>query len=354
MVAFFDTQLGRISKIISPTIVSFILINLIIVIFVYSEIGLLRVLVGNQALEIIEDNIFRGVTRFHPHVIVEKLIFFYLLSIIILGLIERRSKDFPRFKLQFSWLPAVVHVTFLSTFSAMSFLTVQRVHLVESLAVPWTLLWLFLEMMVVGSAFFIFTNIEKLWEVWIRYWKQCIIGGGLTFFFLLLNRYDMVQLVWKPLSYSIGKLIAFLLSITHPAVYYETQSFILGIGDFALKISGRCSGVEGMSLFLIVMTAIVVIDWKRINKVRAFLLYPLGILMMYYANILRIYLITLLGYVIFQKWGPEVAYRIVIEHFHSHIGWILYVVLILFFIRYAYPFTLRPDSSPPQKLQPAT
>jgi exosortase/archaeosortase family protein len=120
----------------------------------------------------------------------------------------------------------------------------------------------------------------------------------------------------------------------------------LNIRDFGVTIGGRCAGVEGMTLFTVLFFALLIIDWQKLSKWRALLLFPLGILRMYFANIFRIYLILVLGYEVSVRMGREAAYHLILEHFHSNIGWILYTALILLFFWLALPFLARRARTP--------
>ncbi len=95
--------------------------------------------------------------------------------------------------------------------------------------------------------------------------------------------------------------------------------------DFSVQIGSWCSGFEGVSLFIILLSAFVLLDWKLFSKVRhlwaAFVLTIPFVLVM---NAMRI-----AGLFLYAEWnvwrhGRTQAVWATIEAFHSNVGWVVY------------------------------
>ncbi|MBW3013798.1 exosortase/archaeosortase family protein, partial [Candidatus Woesearchaeota archaeon] len=98
--------------------------------------------------------------------------------------------------------------------------------------------------------------------------------------------------------------------------------------EHAVAIFKPCSGIEGISLFLLFFSIIAIIEWKTLNKKRLFVLYPLGVLFMFLINIARITFLIIAGIEI----SPEFA----MGGFPSNFGWILFAVFFFIFMYFSY------------------
>lgn len=148
------------------------------------------------------------------------------------------------------------------------------------------------------------------------------------------------EFIWPYLAIATSKAVYFLLSLSFSDAFIEFsfdfgEGFrypLLGVGDFVVKIAKGCSGIEGISLFFALFILIVFLEWKRINKFRAFSILPLGLLGCLFINALRIYLLLVVGAV----YSPEFA----IGTFHNNIGWILFSMYFLAFEYFTYDWML--------------
>lgn len=150
--------------------------------------------------------------------------------------------------------------------------------------------------------------------------------------FLLTAIFSAVfQANWVFFSTIIAKSVSLLLSLTFNSSvaksFYGTPT--LSLEGFTVNIGAPCSGIESASLFIFFYLAIVIFDWKTINRKLAAVLWIPGIIGMYLMNIIRIYLLMLVGYLI----SPKLAISI----FHENAGWIIFVLYIFVFWYFAYP-----------------
>ena len=153
-------------------------------------------------------------------------------------------------------------------------------------------------------------------------------------FILLLACYFFIiqgfQMVWRYLGNFVAKSIYFLLSLSFDNVYLNinaTRAPILGVGKFIVGISEECSGIDSLLLFLSLYGAIFALDRDRLNKKRMLLLLIPGIIVTVLYNILRVYVLILVG----VFYSPEFA----VDTFHTNAGWILFLIFFMIFWHFA-------------------
>lgn len=103
-----------------------------------------------------------------------------------------------------------------------------------------------------------------------------------------------------------------------------------------LQIVVGCSGIEGVSLFDLLFGLVVLIEWNRLIKARAFACYAAGIAAFLAANVVRIILLVVLG----NRLTPEIA----TGHFHKNAGWVFFVLVFLGILRLTYNWMRRPSA----------
>lgn len=164
-----------------------------------------------------------------------------------------------------------------------------------------------------------------VWELIKDKWKSILIffGIGTAYFFLI----QFFQLIWYNLSYFVTISLRFMLGLTFDNVYFSPGNKLsgprLGASGFNVGISNECSGVDSMLLFLSLYILLLVLDWKRLNKKRMLILLVPGIIGTVLYNILRIYLLILVGIFIDPKFAVDV--------FHTNIGWMLFLIFFVVF-----------------------
>jgi exosortase/archaeosortase family protein len=92
---------------------------------------------------------------------------------------------------------------------------------------------------------------------------------------------------------------------------------LLGINNFRAIVGKSCSGIDSFLLFTSLYTLIFILDYKRLKKKLAILLYFLGIVGMFFVNILRIFLLFIIGAYIDAKFAVGL--------FHTNAGWVLFL-----------------------------
>ena len=96
----------------------------------------------------------------------------------------------------------------------------------------------------------------------------------------------------------------------------QPQEFIIGTPRFTVQIGEMCCGYEGIGLILILLGIYLWIFRKRLRFPRAFAILPLGMVVIWVANALRIVALILVG----DRISPAVA----LGGFHSVAGWLAF------------------------------
>jgi exosortase E/protease (VPEID-CTERM system) len=106
------------------------------------------------------------------------------------------------------------------------------------------------------------------------------------------------------------------LHLVCPNPICRPAAWIVGTPSYSVKVYGPCSGAEAMTLILVFMGAYLAIFHRSYRFPRALILLPLGVSMMWLANVLRIVLLVAIGTLGY----PAVANK----GFHTHAGWLAF------------------------------
>lgn len=116
------------------------------------------------------------------------------------------------------------------------------------------------------------------------------------------------------------------------ALSYSTKIIppdILVVESFRVRVGEECSGLESLFMFSTLYGLIGYFEKKTLNTLKYALTYiPLAI-GLYFVNILRVYLLVLIGVL----WSPELAVNL----FHTYLGMVLFVIYFFFFLKFVYP-----------------
>jgi len=93
------------------------------------------------------------------------------------------------------------------------------------------------------------------------------------------------------------------------------------LSDFAVNIAPACSGYEGIGLVCSFVGVYLHIHKKDFKFPQALLLFPIGALLIWLLNVVRIVVLILIG----EHWSPDIA----VEGFHSQAGWLTFIIASL-------------------------
>ncbi len=107
------------------------------------------------------------------------------------------------------------------------------------------------------------------------------------------------------------------LVVADPVV--RPSKFVIGTEAFQVRIHSPCSGYQGITLVTMLFAAY--LWWFRAYHrfPRALVIFPVGVVLVYLANIVRIIALILVGIHI----SPEIA----VDGFHSQAGWVAFLVI---------------------------
>jgi exosortase/archaeosortase family protein len=149
---------------------------------------------------------------------------------------------------------------------------------------------------------------------------------GLIYFFI-----QFFHSSWSFFSHVVTKSVYFLLSLNFNAVVNFSQGVpIVGIDSFRIGIAESCSGISSLFLFMFLYVFSVCYDWKIFNKKKVVLMFFVGFISVFCLNILRVYLIILIGAYISKDFAVGI--------FHTGIAGVLFVIYFAIFWKFSYKF----------------
>ncbi len=179
---------------------------------------------------------------------------------------------------------------------------------------------------------------------WIRLLRESHAEMALAILagILLLALGGVARMGWEPLAGITLALSHALLVLYESGVHVDFVTKALTVGDFQVIIDQSCSGYEGMTL---VTAFLAIYLWTFRASLRfphAFLLLPLGVVAIFFLNVLRITALVSLG----AHVAPEVA----AGGFHSQAGWMSFLAVSIGFMvlapRLSFFTTTPPQSRP--------
>ncbi|HEY3442482.1 MAG TPA: exosortase E/protease, VPEID-CTERM system [Paludibaculum sp.] len=181
-------------------------------------------------------------------------------------------------------------------------------------------------------------------------WRQiCRAGAGgwfhtaLAAATALLLSFGATQL-WRPAARLTFHLVAAPLRAIVPGFRADPASLTLHGPTFDVSIAEACSGLEGIGLMLVFGSAWLFAFRREYRFPHALALLPLGVVVIYGLNVVRIALLFLIGHF----GAPEIA----AGGFHSQAGWIAFTVAALAFAHLSRRMPAF-SSAPVQRTEPA-
>lgn len=126
--------------------------------------------------------------------------------------------------------------------------------------------------------------------------------------------------LWSVLSASTLSVVAWMLRPFVP-IHADPPTLELVLEDFGVIVSRECSGLEGIGLITVLLSAYLVTFRDRLRVPHALVLLPLGVVAAWFGNSVRIAILMLVGAYV----DSELAYG----GFHSKLGWVLFCAVAL-------------------------
>lgn len=178
------------------------------------------------------------------------------------------------------------------------------------------------------------------------YWRRFLeqekkrLAGILWMVALIWISSIILQGSWTILADATVTLSYWFLTIFEDSVHLNFDDRSIGVGTFSVLIDQACSGLEGIGLISVFGSVFLFVFRKRLRFPQAFLLLPIGILVVWLLNSVRIALLVAIG----AHLSPEMA----LHGFHSQAGWLMFLVVTIGIMVAAYRFPLfspRPDAN---------
>ncbi len=218
--------------------------------------------------------------------------------------------------------------------SALSFILLIGFYLFEINAnkIPLTLINIIL-VNILGVSIFIFLflgvyGIDFI-KSFVKTFKRELIYF-LIFGIITASLMNFVWSLWPYFSAVVLKLVAVLLRAIG-ADFRIIEPDIIIVGDFGAKIAEACSGVYSIFLFTALYLFIMLVDWKKINKKKASLLFIPAVIGAFLVNVLRVFILFLVG--------AYVSSEIAMGMYHSYTGMIFFLLYFAVFWLIFYKWT---------------
>lgn len=147
------------------------------------------------------------------------------------------------------------------------------------------------------------------------------------FYFLVFGIivYSLMNLVWSLWIYFslvVLEVVYFLLKLIISDVQIIGAS-TLRLGDFTATIGEACSGIYSIFIFASLYVFGIFLDWKKLNKVKAILIFIPAVLGAFFANVLRVFLLFI--------FGAYVSEELALGLYHSYTGMIFFLIYFAIF-----------------------
>ena len=151
-----------------------------------------------------------------------------------------------------------------------------------------------------------------------------IVGGGVLATAGRFLGSEVIKPVWDgQMSRMTLEAVSALLRIPFPNMQVDAPNLIIKVEGFAVRVMSGCSGIEGILLVTSFLGIYMFVFRRELQMSRAIWLIPLAVICSWLLNVVRIAVLVALG----VAFSPEVA----MKGFHSHAGWIFFLVLAAIF-----------------------
>jgi len=145
---------------------------------------------------------------------------------------------------------------------------------------------------------------------------------------------DFVWKLWPYLSLIVLKITHFLLNLISENVFIIGERTLIFEG-FSAMIAEACSGVFSMFIFTGLYLFIILLDWKKIDKLRAGIMFIPAVLGAFFMNILRVFLLFI--------FGAYVSESLALGLYHSYVGMLFFMIYFIIFWVLFYDRIKKPE-----------
>jgi exosortase E/protease (VPEID-CTERM system) len=147
------------------------------------------------------------------------------------------------------------------------------------------------------------------------------LAVGLVVGVLAMLAGGATSVLWRPMSRLTLEVVAFMLELAGQEVVSIPEELVVGTPTYEVFVDQPCSGYEGIGLITVMLGFYLFSFRKSLRFPNALLLLPIGIVLIWIANSIRIAALIAVG-----TWiSPEIAEG----GFHSAAGWLLFCIITL-------------------------
>lgn len=160
------------------------------------------------------------------------------------------------------------------------------------------------------------------------------LGYFLIFGVIVYSLMNQIWKLWPYLSSLVLNIIDFLLSvfkINH--VIIEPRTIM--VGNFGAQIAEACSGIYSIFIFSSLYLFAIFLDWNKINKGKAMILFIPAVLGAFLINVLRVFLLFI--------FGAYVSRDLALGLYHSYVGMIFFMIYFAVFWLLFYNWMKKPE-----------
>ena len=172
-------------------------------------------------------------------------------------------------------------------------------------------------------------NSMLAWQGYRREIIDSVIFGTLFYIFL-----QVIYGLWQPLASAVLVSVTGLLNASGLEAAVMPPHTLM-FDKFGITVAESCSGIESIALFTGLYAIVGLLDWKRLNRRRYFIVFPLALLALFAFNILRVYGLIMAGYYI----NAEIAFSL----FHTYAGMVFFILYSIVFWGIAYRHLINKD-----------
>jgi exosortase E/protease (VPEID-CTERM system) len=222
------------------------------------------------------------------------------------------------------WL--VCHLLAFAAFAVVTALVFGQPTDPARLAATWFAVWFGL-----GSAALLLWLLalapRSFWMCWVRRERGALVVGvalgsyvWMVVGMLVRQEAPLAQMeLWSVLSDWTLRGVRWLLGWVYADLVVRPELLLVGTDAFQVEISYACSGIEGISLITLFLAIYLWLFRQELRFPQALWLFPLGIVAIWLANVVRIAALVAIG----VSFSPEIAG----EGFHAHAGWVVFIFI---------------------------
>ena len=175
------------------------------------------------------------------------------------------------------------------------------------------------------------------------HWKQLVSeysSEGIVALIILLNSVPRraLETLWPWYGQILGRFVYTMAHLLVSGLGYENDLNPTVTGpDMDIAILPACSGIHGLELLGYLFGIVAFLDWNRLRKGRALLVYFAGSFVMLLSNALRITSFIVLG---------NRGFIDFVSRFHQSAGWIFFSVIFLGYLSLTYSWMLKKGTVP--------